>query len=99
MVDKRAVWTKRIDAWERSGLSRAAFCVARRLNLHTFDYWRRALRASSGAQALVPVVVAPVRAPTSAPIEVVLPNGIRLRVAPGSDLSTLRPLIEVLRAC
>lgn len=97
MADKRTMWSKRIQAWERSGQSRAAFCTARQLNLHTFDYWRRALRTVS-PPALVPVVVksSPVAA---APIDVWLPNGIRLQVPPGSDATLLRLLLDVLRAC
>lgn len=99
MADRRSVWTKRIKDWERSGQTRASFCVARRLNLHTFDYWRRALRASSPPPPLVPVVVAPAPVPAPTAIEVVLTNGIRLQVPPGSDLALLRPLIEALCAC
>lgn len=95
MTDKRAVWTKRIQAWKRSGLSRAAFCVARRLNVHTFDYWRRTLRP---ATALVPVMVAP-SAAAADPVEVLLPNGIRLQMPLGGDPESLRSLVAVLRAC
>ena len=98
MTDKRAMWLKRIRAWERSGLSRSAFCVARRLNVHTFDYWRRALRADP-PPALVPVAVTVTPSPVAAPIDVLLPNGVRLQVPPGSDASLLRSLVEVLRAC
>lgn len=95
MADKRSIWIKRVQAWERSGQTRAQFCAARRLNVHTFDYWRRALRESSAA--LVPVVVAPT--PATSPVEVVLANGIRLQVPAGSDLASLRSLIDVLHAC
>lgn len=40
-------WVKRMRSWERSGQTRSAFCRSRGLNLHTFDYWRRALRSTS----------------------------------------------------
>lgn len=95
MTDKHAVWTKRIQAWKRSGLSRAAFCATKRLNVHTFDYWRRALRPAS---ALVPVMVAP-SAAAADPVEVLLPNGIRLQMPLGGDPESLRSLVAVLRAC
>lgn len=97
MADKRTMWSKRIQTWERSGQSRAAFCAARQLNLHTFDYWRRALRANP-PPALVPVVVKPLPV-AAAPIDVLLPNGIRLQVPSGSDTASLRSLLEMLRAC
>jgi hypothetical protein len=45
----------------------------------------------------VPVAVTP--SPVAAPIDVLLPNGVRLQVPPGSDASLLRSLVEVLRAC
>lgn len=38
MSIKREQWVKRLRSWERSGQTRAAFCRARGLNLHTFDY-------------------------------------------------------------
>lgn len=86
MTIKREQWMKRMRSWERSGLTRAAFCRSRGLNLHTFDYWRRTLRG--GSTALVPVVVAPreaTRSVCNALIEVVLPDGIRLRVPSGCE--------------
>lgn len=96
MADKRTTWSRRIRAWERSGQSRVAFCTARRLNVHTFDYWRRALRAAS---ALVPVVVKSSPATAASPIDVLLPNGVRLQVPPGCDPASLRSLVEILRTC
>jgi hypothetical protein len=98
MADKRMAWIRRVEAWERSGQTRVAFCAARGLKLPTFDYWRRVLRRSP-ARELVPIVVAPEQASPAMPVEVVLPNGIRLQVTPGSDLSSLRALVQALRAC
>lgn len=98
MADKRTAWNRRVEAWERSGQTRAAFCAARGLKLHTFDYWRRVLRKSP-VREWVPVVVAPEQASAAQPMEIVLPNGIRLQVTPGSDLSSLRALVQALRAC
>lgn len=99
MSIKRGQWVKRLRSWERSGQTRAAFCRARGLNLHTFDYWRRALRSAS--TALVPVVVAPreaARLSCEAAIEVVLPDGIRLRVPPGCE-GQVGALVSALRRC
>ena len=99
MSIKREQWVKRLRSWERSGQTRAAFCRLRGLNLHMFDYWRRALRSAS--TALVPVVVAPreaARPVFDAVIEVVLPDGIRLRVPPGSE-AQVGAVVSALRAC
>jgi hypothetical protein len=98
MSVKRDQWLKRMRAWERSGQTRAAFCRSRGLNVHTFDYWRRALRRAS--TALVPVVVAQEAAHPAADavIEVMLADGIRLRVPPGSE-AQVGAIVSALRAC
>lgn len=99
MSIKREQWVKRLQSWERSGQTRAAFCRSRGLNLHTFDYWRRALRSAS--TALVPVVVTPrddARSRCEAAIEVMLPDGIRLRVPRGCE-AQVSSLVSALRAC
>jgi len=69
---KAVLWARRIAAWERSGLSRPAWCAAEGVNVHTLDYWRWRLRspqpgarlrstahalARSKSGALVPIVV------------------------------------------
>ena len=98
MSSKREQWAKRMRAWERSGQSRAAFCRTHRLNLHTFDYWRRVLGATS--TALVPVMVeARTSQAASAAIEVVLPHGVCVRAPAGCDVAQLAALVSALRAC
>jgi hypothetical protein len=100
MSIKRQQWAKRMQAWERSGQPRAAFCRSRGLNLHTFDYWRRVLRAPS--TALVPVVVTARRAEAVAMppvVEVVLPDGIRVRVPTGFEAAQVATLVSALRGC
>ena len=97
MSSKRAQWVKRLQAWERSGQTRAAFCRAQRLNLSTFDYWRRVVRGAS--TALVPVVVTSPSAAMESVIEVVLPDGVRLRVPSGCEVTRVRALVMALRAC
>jgi transposase-like protein len=94
MSTKRDLWIKRMQAWERSGQTRAAFCRARGVNRHTFDYWRRLLREASGA--LVPVVVDDM---VSAAIQIALPNGVRLQIAVGTDAAQVGKLVAVLRSC
>jgi hypothetical protein len=90
MSSKRVVWSKRMRAWERSGQTRVAFCRAQRLSLATFDYWRCKLRAPS--RDLVPVVVSGVPA---VPVEIVLPNGVRLRMA-ATDVAHARAWVQAL---
>lgn len=57
---KAAQWKQRIQRWEASGLSQAAFCRNHGLKLATFGYWRKKFPAKRGVQPkgrlrLVPV--------------------------------------------
>jgi hypothetical protein len=54
---KRSIWSKRVAAFERSGLSRRAWCAARGLSVSSLDAWHYRLRRE-GSDGLVPVVVA-----------------------------------------
>lgn len=93
MASKRTQWVRRMQAWERSGQTRVAFCGSHGLSLATFDYWRRQLREPS--RALVPVIVD--RA-SAVPVEIALPNGLCLRMA-AADVAQARAWVEVLRGC
>lgn len=93
MSSKQAQWTQRLQAWERSGQTCAAFCRARGLKRATFDYWRRRLRANG---ALVPVVVT---GRSAAPVEIVLPNGLRVRLTLETDVAQVRTWVGALLSC
>lgn len=102
---KREVWIRRMAAWTRSGLSRRAWCGKHGLNVHTFDYWRRRLRAEpkprrgrrSTGKGLVPIVVAPALA--VAAVELRLPDGLQLSIPPGADPAQVAALIRALQEC
>lgn len=99
---KRAMWSKRVAAFERSGLSRSAWCAREGLAVATLDYWRIRLRAdrSTVSRALVPIVVArPVvesvcAAAGTVAIEVA---GVRLRSGADVDAGWLLSLLRGLR--
>lgn len=87
MADQRAAWLERVEAWQASGESVAAFCRSRGLTYSQFIYWQRVLRTPARGEAplLVPLVVeAEAMSALRAPIELALPNGVRLRVPCGS---------------
>ena len=85
-MGKRSMWLKQMSAWRESGQSAAAFCRSRELTYSQFIYWQRVVRTSPGeAPLLVPLVVkAEAMSPQRAPVELELPNGVRLRVPCGS---------------
>jgi TATA-binding protein-associated factor Taf7 len=90
--------------FERSGLSAVAFCAKEGVSTPSFYAWRRRLRrrpvGPAPRPAGPPADVArllPVRVlPAAAPVEVLLPAGVVLRLAPGCDLGFVRALVEAL---
>lgn len=95
-------WVEVVEEYERSGLTQAEFVTRRGVALSTLQSWLRRSRAQRpGPVRLLPVEVAPTPPPAkgSAPVEVVVPSGVRLYVAPGTDVGYVAQLVEALRAC
>ena len=96
---KERQWRRWINHWRASGLSVRDFCHRRGLATASFYHWRRVLERRAAEQAaVVPVKVLVDAVPAQASaLEVVLPNGRAVRVAPGFDAATLRQLLTVLQ--
>jgi hypothetical protein len=95
------LWQQRLLRFERSGSSVAGFCAEQGVSLPSFYAWRRRLRADASASAPASVSddppFVPIRLLQSAtPVELVLPSGAVLRLAPGCDLAFVRSLIASL---
>jgi hypothetical protein len=98
-------WDALLDDFRHSGLTHAEFCRLRGVPVHTFRkrlYQDRdaAIPAADPAPQFLPVTVvpdAPARPATAhTPLELILPHGRRIVVAPGFDPRTLRLLLDVL---
>lgn len=100
----RLLWQERLERFERSGLSAPVFCAGQRLSLPSFYAWRRRLRQPPAERAARPAVapadaarLVPIRVlPAATPVELALPGGAVLRLAPGCDLDFVRALIDTL---
>jgi hypothetical protein len=92
-MSKEKIWAKRVRAFERSGLSRRAWCAQEKVPLSTLDYWRLRLRRAA-APALVPLMVD--SAPAAKRIEVAL-GDVRLHVPSDVDANWLCNLLRGLR--
>jgi hypothetical protein len=104
----RAEWSKRVERWNRSGLSAEAFAARERLKAKQLYWWRWKLR-SSGPTAFAlgsappPVEFLPVRvvdsatptAATGSPLEIALPNGRVVRVVAGFDPAMLGRVLSI----
>jgi hypothetical protein len=91
-----ALWRQRLLRFEQSGLSVSAFCDREGVSTPSFYAWRRRLRPESsppsdGARFLPVRLLAP-----AAPVEVVLPSGVMLRLSPDCDLAFVRSLVDSL---
>ena len=91
---KRAVWAKRVAAFERSGLSRQAWCGARGLSVSSLDAMRYRLRRE-GSGGLVPVVVAE---PVSSSVIELSCGGATVRLPTSVDAAWLATLVRGLGA-
>ena len=91
-------WHERIAEQERSGLSVKQFCKERGLTECSFYARRKRLRKKEPMRfALVERGTA--RQPAmDGGLELVLATGERLRIGAGVDATTLRTVLEVLRA-
>lgn len=96
---RRDYWRERIAAQERSGLTVGRFCKEQGLTEQSFYLWRKRLREQLPMRfALVETESARRQPATEAGLELVLETGERLRIGAGVDGTTLRTVLEALRA-
>lgn len=83
-----------IEQWESSQESREAFCQSHNLPVSTFSYWRTKY-AKAKEQPREPGFVQ-LKPRISDNLEVIYPNGVRVKVPQGSSLADLRALIQLV---
>jgi transposase-like protein len=92
----RKKWLELIRQQEQSDLSVSAFCRKHGFSDQSFYNWRKRLAADELVRFAL-VEANPPGAGQSAPLELILASGDRLRIAPGTDAATLRGVLNVLR--
>jgi hypothetical protein len=95
----RRRWQQRLDRFRHSGLTVPEFCDREGISPASFYSWRRRLQhgptpPAADAPGLVPVRL--VTPPAGAPVELLLPSGVMLRLSPDTDLAWLRQLLPLL---
>ena len=89
-----------IAEWERSGQTINEFCRRRGINESTFGWWRREIgRAEKQTSAVELVEIETSSSSPQRAVEVVLPNGISLRVPGGFERRALEEILAIVRAC
>ena len=91
----RHLWVERLQRFTDSGTTVVAFCQHEGISSHAFYYWKNKLQVPDSSDAGPPRLL-PVHLPLPASVELALPNGCLLRLAPGCDLDFVRSLIDVL---
>jgi transposase-like protein len=94
-------WRERVAEQERSGLSVKQFCKEHGLAECSFYAWRKRLRKQQGPVRFALVereAVTRQESVREARLELVLASGARLRIGAGVDSTTLRTVLEALRA-
>src|SRR5262245_14298491 len=89
------LWSQRLARFAAADQPIVAFCAAEGVSVNSFFRWKRRLSAPSAAPDAQPRFL-PVRVTTPSPVEVVLPSGTTLRLAPGCDLAFVRSLVDAL---
>lgn len=103
----RAEGARLVLEFEQSGLGRKEFCVARGLNVHTLDAWRKRIAQSRRREEIVPVEIVddhakhgnahpPASAGGNGQFRIVLAQGLRIEIEAGFDAGELRRLIAAL---
>ena len=90
-------WRDRVERWKASGLGAKEFAAAENLSPYSLSWWKwRLQRQSEGP------VVSKQRArrskATPAPMDVILPGDVRVRVHAGFDEASLLRLVRVLES-
>lgn len=82
-----------VEEYERSGKSQKAYCQAAGIGLAKLNYWIREYRNRQQPPAgFIRVDAQPANQPPE--LEILYPNGVRLRTA-GADLSLISRLIRL----
>lgn len=94
----RQAWAERLARFPDSGLSPAQFCAREGVSLATFYAWKRRLAAADATSEAGsgPRLLSVRLAPPAPAVELILPGGAVVRLAPGSDLAFVRALVQAL---
>lgn len=101
--DRRTYWRGVVERAEQSGQRPREFCLAEKIDLNRFYYWRRALAVEAGAgdaaqHFAVVRGVAGRAEPKGGGLELEVTHGWRLRIPPDVDAAALRAVLAALAA-
>jgi hypothetical protein len=106
---KDAVMKSHLSQWKSSGLTQIAYCNQHNIKPHVFSYYKGKLSQGNGGSeafpsGLVPVDILSSNIPLTKPtmdsdlIKISHSNGFSIEIEKGSELSSLKPLLDLLRS-
>ncbi len=103
-----AVMRRHIAQWKSSGQTQIAYCKAHAIKLHVFSYYKKKLKPDAApldSSQLVPVQLVsafstalPKSASEPDSFQLSHSNGFSLAINSRTELSTLKPLLELIRS-
>jgi hypothetical protein len=91
-----AQWRARVEAWEASGLSLRQFALKEGLNHQVLCRWKVRLLGYTRVPAFASVVVAPSQPSRPGSFELVVGDGLSLRIPADFDEVALARLVSIL---
>src|SRR5262245_727871 len=101
-LGKRQLWQQRLERFRNSGLSVKDFCASEGVSVPSFYSWKRRLAppfgdgshaSPAGSPPFIPLRLVP---DAAAPLQLVLPSGVVLRVGPDCDEQLLSRVLALL---
>jgi len=101
-------WHKQVQQWQRSGATQVQYCKEHKLSVAAFRWWRRKLVHDLSAPgprersrpASVPtfteIRIPPGSETAAYAYEIVLPNGVHLRLRRNFDVQAVSSLVSLL---
>lgn len=97
--DLRRFWKKHMDRWRQSQLTQKEYCRQNELIPHRFTYWKKRLFLNDKGTSFVPVPITQhLSMPSQKAMELITPNGFRIKVGPGFDSVTLKQLVHTVQS-
>jgi hypothetical protein len=101
-LGKRQLWQQRLQRFQNSGLSVKDFCASEGVSVPSFYSWKRRLAPTAAggcasgpgsSPSFIPLRLVP---DAAAPLQLVLPSGVVLRVGPDCDEQLLCRILALL---
>jgi transposase len=91
----REQWQRHLESWRSGGTTQIAYCQKHGVSRHAFQYWKHQLE--NGRPSRFVEVKKPLAPGSRNHIEILLAEGVRIRVPQGASPEELRMVLHVLR--